>query len=265
MTNIYKGGLMNKIVSSFFYVFLTFGLFSTTVFSKELIFNTQDFAPFSFNFNGAVSGPVANIIRIICKEMKVSCTFRLLPWKRAQNEVKNGLSHGMFVIGWNKHRNSWLHFTPPIIDTEYGFFVRDDNPLNFKELSDVKGYVVGVYGPSNTSDSLKNIKKKIHDLTIDQRTNDESGFKKLSKGRVDAVYSNKDVGNEIIKRLHLKNIRYAGKQRKVIYYIGFSKQYTDKSIVDEFNAIFIDLHQRGIIQNILNKYSMQPAETDNIL
>lgn len=237
-------------------------LIATSITGTELKFNTQAFTPFNYEIDGVVSGPVADIIRKICKEMKISCSFRLLPWTRAQKEVKEGKSHGMFVIAWNKKRAEWLYFTPPILNTEYGFFVRDDNPLEFKQVSDIKGYKVGVYGPSNTSESLEKIKAKIKDLTIDLRYNDESGFKKLSIGRVSAVYSNRDVGYAMIKKIGLKDIRYAGPHRKLKYYIGFSQQFNDKKIVDRFNATFLDLHKRGVVQNILKKYFMEPAEIE---
>jgi polar amino acid transport system substrate-binding protein len=38
--------------------------------------------------------------------------------------------------------------------TEYGFFVRAGDALAFKQNSDIKGYTVGVYGPSNTATAL---------------------------------------------------------------------------------------------------------------
>ncbi len=241
------------------FVFCVCLLFTTSETGAELKFVTQDFEPFNYETDGVVSGPAASIIKEICKEIKINCSFTLLPWTRAQNEVKKGKAHGMFVIGWNKKRAEWLYFSPPIMNTEYGFFVHKDNPLEFKQISDIKGYIVGVFGPSNTSRSLEKIKAKIKDLTIDQRSDDESGFRKLSKGRVTAVYSNRDVGYAMIKKLNLKNIRYAGQQKKLKYFIGFSQQYTDKKIVDQFNAAFINLHKRGIIQNILKAYSMEPA------
>jgi polar amino acid transport system substrate-binding protein len=92
--------------------------------AAELIFNTQDFAPFNYAVNGVVSGPAADVIRRVCADMKTTCTLRLLPWRRAQQEVQEGKAHGMFVIGWNAERAKWLHFSPPLLDTEYGFFVR---------------------------------------------------------------------------------------------------------------------------------------------
>ena len=110
--------------------------------SQTLNFTTQDFPPFSYKINGVVSGPAVDIIRRVCAEMNAQCNFRLLPWTRAQNQVKSGEANGMFVIGWNQRRAKWVHFTPPIMNTEYGFFVRFDNSLNFKKPSDVGGYKV---------------------------------------------------------------------------------------------------------------------------
>jgi len=226
----------------------------------QLKFTTQDFAPFSYEIDGTVSGPLVEIITEVCKEMKIDCSFQLMPWARAQKEVKDGEANGLFVIGWNRERSEWLYFSPPILNTEYGFFVLNDNPLEFKQVSDIKGYTIGVYGPSNTSVSLGKIKSEIGDLKIDIRPNDESGFKKLSLGRVDAVYSNRDVGYALIKKLGLKNIRYAGKKEKQTYFIGFSKQHNDKQVIKRFNETLRTLQQQGRIQAIIKQYFLEPAE-----
>src|SRR5215467_10738835 len=158
-------------------------LFAHLASGAALKLNTQDFTPYSYEVNGVVSGPAADIIRKICSEMKIDCTMHLLPWRRAQDEVANGTAHGLFVIGWNEERAKKLYFSPPILNTEYGFFVRDDNPLKFKQNSDVNGYTVGTFGPSNTATALEKIKAEIQDLKIDMTPDDESAFKKLSLDR----------------------------------------------------------------------------------
>ena len=68
-----------------------------------------------------VSGPAAELIRRVCADIKITCSLRLLPWRRAQQEVQDGQAHGMFVIGWNAERAKWLHFSPPLMTAEYGF------------------------------------------------------------------------------------------------------------------------------------------------
>jgi polar amino acid transport system substrate-binding protein len=225
----------------------------------DLILNTQDFAPFSYEVNGVVSGPAADVIRRVCTSMKIDCPLRLLPWRRAQQEVVEGKAHAMFVIGWNAERAKWLHFSPPLLNTEYGFFVRDDNPLKFTQNADVKGYTVAVYGPSNTATALEKIKTAIGDLTIDMTPDDESAFRKASLGRVKAVFSNRDVGHDLIKKLGITNLRYAGRQQTLKYYIGFSQKFTDKKLVDQFNETFRTLHKQGIVQELLGRYRMDAA------
>ncbi|MGH7809466.1 MAG: hypothetical protein ACREP5_04220, partial [Candidatus Binatia bacterium] len=44
----------------------------------ELKFNTQMFEPFNYDVGGVVSGPTADIIKRVCGEMKITCTFNLL-------------------------------------------------------------------------------------------------------------------------------------------------------------------------------------------
>jgi polar amino acid transport system substrate-binding protein len=227
--------------------------------AAELILNTQEFAPFSYEAGGAVAGPAADVIRRVCADMKVTCTLRLLPWRRAQQEVQEGKAHGMFVIGWNAERAKWLHFSPPLLNTEYGFFVRGDNPLKFEQNVDVKGYTVGVYGPSNTATALGKIKGEIQDLAIDMTPDDEAAFKKLSLGRVQAVFSNRDVGYDLLRKLSITNVRYAGRQQSLKYYVGFSQKGTDKPLVDQFNVIFRGLHKQGVIREILARYHMESA------
>jgi polar amino acid transport system substrate-binding protein len=254
---------MSVIKLAFFAV--VFGgcwLFAGLTSGAELKFNTQDFAPFNYEVGGVVSGPAADIIRKTCSELKFECSLHLLPWRRAQDEVANGIAHGLFVIGWNEERAKSLYFSPPILNTEYGFFVRNDNPLKFKQNADVKGYTVGVFGPSNTATALEKIKAEIKELTIDMTPDDEAAFKKLSLGRVDAVFSNRDVGYDFMRSLNLKNIRYSGRQQTLKYYIGFSQKFTEKKLVDQFNATFRDLHKRGVIQEILAKYKMDAAQLE---
>ncbi len=235
--------------------------FSSAAFGQSLVFNTQEFSPFSYDIEGRVSGPVAEIIETACQKSQLICSFRLLPWTRAQNEVSLGKAHALFVIGKNKEREEWLYFSPPILKTEYGFFVRTDDPLKYTDVSDMKGYKVGVYGPSNTSKKLEGLKEMSGGaFTIDLRPDDESGFRKLSIGRVTAVFSNKDAGFALIQKIKLDNLRYAGKQCELNYYIGFSKKYNDRAVVERFNETLLEMKKDGIIKDILSLSFMTPAD-----
>jgi polar amino acid transport system substrate-binding protein len=226
--------------------------------SKELVLDTQDFAPYSYLENGQVTGPAASIIKQVCAEMKTKCELRLQSWTRAQYNVRNGKANGLFVLAKTEDRKDWLYFSVPLFQAEYGVFVRESDTLNFTDVSQLKGYMIGVYGPSNTSRLLELIQEKVPEINIDMRPDDTVAFKKLHHGRNDAAFSNRDVGWMIVKTHKLKGIRYAGAYKKTLYHIGFSKKTTDEQTVKEFNAAYMKLYKNGTIKAILHTYDMAP-------
>ncbi len=247
----------NKIALTFCLCIFCFITFDTI--ASELKFVTQEFEPFHQTEGKIVSGPGAEIVRLVCQKMKTACSIRSFPWTRAQYMMRKGEAHAMLMIGRNREREKWLWFSHPLIRTQYGFFVREDDPLQFKKTSDIKAYNVGVYGPSNTSRSLERIKEEVKDMSIDMSVHDEFCFKKLPIGRVDAVYSNRDVGLSLISKLKLKNLRYAGMHKELDYYVGFAMEHNDKETVDKFNAAFMELYKNGKIKEVLARYNMNPS------
>lgn len=249
------------------YTKLTILLFMVNANAASLIFNTQDLPPFNFQVKGMIRGPVAEIIRKVCYDLSISCKLNLLPWRRAVKEVKAGKAHGLFVIGKTQKRLKWLYFSPPIISSEYGFFVNKQNSLNYKSKKDIINYKIVVYGPSNLSYSLDSIKKdmvdhKLPSIEIIMFPDDINIFKMLNESSLPTIgaYSNKDVGKTIMQELNLNNIRYAGKDKNIEYYIGFNKKNTPKQTVDKFNHKLIEFYRHGTITKILNKYRITPAK-----
>jgi polar amino acid transport system substrate-binding protein len=239
-----------------------------TASALELTLNTQEFAPFHYKIDGAPAGPGVEVVRRICAEMNAKCKVKVLPWRRAQDEVRSGKANGMFLIGWNEKRAKWVHFSPPIFDTEYGFFFRADNPKAYEGLPSVEGYKVGVYGPSNTAMSLEKIKAKMVEeglkpIRIDMRPDDEAGFIKLGLGRLDAVFSNRDVGSALVAKLNLQGkVRFAGATKQLKYYVGFSMEHNDAAVLREFDAAYRRLHAQGAIKTILDRHNMVVANPE---
>lgn len=253
--------MFSKMLSIWFIgSILVFPLHAFAGNGEKLIFTTQDFKPFSYMENGVVAGPAVDIITQVCQEMKTACEFKLYPWPRAQAMVREGVAHGMFLIGWNKPRTEWLHFSPPVLNTEYGFFINKENPVNIDNINSKQKLKVGVFGPSNTFKTLEKIQEKCPNFEIDMTPDDIAAFWKLTFGRVDCVFSNKDVGHSIIQSLGVDNIEYAGKHKSLRYFIGFSKQYTDINLVHSFNAAYLQLHRQGRLREILDSYGLELAD-----
>ena len=234
----------------------------------RLRFVTLEFAPFIFGENKKVAGPARDVIAAVCKKARVKCSFDIYPWRRAQALMKSGDADGMMVIGRNPDREKWLQFSPRMFRTEYGFFVRKDNLLEYSKMEQVAGYRVGVFAPSNTAKTLAKIRNSMisQNLTpihIDNRPDDPAGFRKLAVGRLEAVFSNRDRGWKIIKDEKLSDkIRYAGQHQAIFYYAGITKLYPDQALVGRFFQAWRELYQNGEAQMFIKSYGLEPAELE---
>jgi len=229
-------------------------------------FNTDEFAPFTYYEDGKAAGPVVDIVNYTCKKLDINCVHEVLPWRRAVQEIKDGKADGLYVVGKNKSRESWLHFSHPIITTQYGFFVLKSNNKVYKSIKDIEGYKVGVFGPSNTNSSLDKINEQLkseNNQPLDIRVLDEDlhVFLQLnSQNRgLQAVYSNIDVGFYFIRKYKLENIKYMGKNKELDYYISFSKKTVSEDLVKKFNGVIKNMHQNKELQKILDRYFLKSA------
>ena len=233
-----------------------------------LRFVTLEFSPFIYGEDQQVAGPGRDVIAAVCEKAEIECSFDIYPWRRAQELMKTGKADGMMVIGRNPAREAWLHFSPPMFRTEYGFFVAAENELDYGAPTEIAGYRVGVFAPSNTATQLEGIRAGMAEdglapIEIDERPDDAAGFRKLAAGRLDAVFSNRDRGWDIVRDEGLDDaVRYAGQHKAIFYYAGITKAYTHEDVVARFFDAWRDLYASGEAQEIIEGYGLEPAPTE---
>lgn len=233
----------------------------------DLVLYTQPFEPFHYPhpLTGKLAGPAVELIQRACRDAMLRCVLKLGEgtWKETQEKVKAGSGDGLFLIGWNKERAEYLQSTENILNTEYGFFARSTNHLaqKYTDISDLKGYVIGVYGPSNTSNTLDKLLLHLRDKGYSadkyQTDDDDDVFRKFKETNFEnyIVFSNRDVGNSIIKRLGLENIRYIGRYRCVSYVVGITTRH-NSIIIQKFNTALRKLEENGYKQAIFAPYDI---------
>ena len=236
--------------------------------TEKIRFVTLEFAPFIYGENQKVAGPGRDVIAAVCAEAKLECSYDIYPWRRAQELMKSGEADGMMVIGRNPKREQWIRFSPPHFRTEYGIFVHADKDFEFTDIAQLAGFRVGVFAPSNTAIQLAGIRDEmtargLTPIEIDGRPDDSFGFRKLAAGRIDAVYSNRDRGRQIIEAEGLEEaVRYAGGHQGIFYYAGFTRSFQRQDIIDRFDAAWRELFRRGEAQRIIESYGLEPAKLD---
>jgi polar amino acid transport system substrate-binding protein len=231
-------------------------------------FVTLEFAPFIYGENKQVAGPGRDVIAAVCERAKVACSFDIYPWRRAQSLMRAGNADGMMVIGRNAEREEWLDFSPPLFRTEYGFFVRGNDAMDYSDPAQVAGIRIGVFAPSNTETQLRNLRENmiaagLDPFTIDGHPDDAAGMRKLAAGRLDAVYSNRDRGWEIVRAEGLEGqVHYAGGDKGILYYSGITKAYADRAAVARFFEAWHALFAEGAAQKIIEGYGLEPATVE---
>ena len=112
---------------------------------------------------------------------------------------------------------------------------------------------------------MSRVQERLQELSfeIDERPDDASGFRKLAAGRVDAVYSNRERGRQILEAEGLaESVRYAGGHQGILYYAGFAKSFPDQDLIDRFDAAWREVFRRGEAQRIIESYGLEPAELE---
>ncbi|WP_421866119.1 substrate-binding periplasmic protein [Motiliproteus sp.] len=220
-------------------------------------FVTQHFPPFSYIEQGQVSGPARALIDRACEATQAHCVHQLLPWQRAQKMVQLGRQDAMYVIGANPDRDRWVLYSRPLLTTEYGFFVRGDDPLHSISAEALEGYHVAALAASNTLKSLQRLRDQGMDFEIIEVSDSQTGFRLLDVGRVSAVYSNRDVGYSLIRAGGYQQMHYAVADRKLDYFIGFNPELVESDWLDAFNQQLERMAESGETERILRTYGLK--------
>lgn len=215
---------------------------------QALEFTTFEFPPFSQKTStGKSTGPFKTIISDICDEMGEECQFSMLPTRRAKLKVSHGQADAIFPFGWYRERAEKFYFSVPFMLTEYGFFVPSTNNDLVQGLRDIQDFNVGVFGPSNTSKSLESIRNLMISMGLKpiriKIQTDENGnlIRMLESSRIDAYYSNKAVAEYRAKQFKVTDVRYAWRDRELLYFVAFPKATTKISFVRKFNQAALKL------------------------
>jgi len=232
----------------------------------SLIFYTQDFPPYSYGTNKP-QGPGVDLVEKACKVANLNCNdIRLTTnWAEAQNEVKSGQAQGLFFINiGNDKSRDYLTLSQPLVEGEYGFFVRSDENWRFNSIKDLQGKTVGAYGPSATYDSLTGLLDAVKRENIQFTIKEFSDTQKVLTWLIEETketriaYSNQQVAESIANNWLKSSISYAGKHRRFDYYIGVKKGH---ELSQRFLETLGQLSKEEIRQSLAN-YSekLEPSE-----
>lgn len=129
----------------------------------------------------------------------ITVEFRVAPWKRGFDNVKDGLWHG--IVGWNRteERERFFYISTPLILEDVVFFHSKDLDFSWKSMDDLKGLSVGMiagynYGPAFNNAIESNI------VRVEETRSEEQSILMLESQRFDLWPCEVDVGLYLIDK-----------------------------------------------------------------
>ncbi len=244
---------MKKLVATWVMVLL---LLPMNALAEEIVLTVlKDFSPFQWQEeNGQVVGTDADIIREVCKRLKIGLKYQVMPWKRCLHAVKGGDVTGIITALYKKERDEFLYYTKETIHIQKNVVMTwKGSGMRITGLDDLKGKLIAVvrgfsYGPE--FDSYEGLKKEV--------CGDQKDLVRiLAKGRVDVA-----MGSLMPLMYNAKQLGLQGKL-EVAYvmteyptYTVFSKTLGEKgkSLAERFDGVLKQMKQEGVEQRIIDSY-----------
>jgi len=217
----------------------------------------QAYDPISFEENGEAVGISPDVIREAFKRMGYKVKIQLLPWKRAQEIVKDGEADGLFSAYKTPQREEVYTFPQePLLIEKNVFVVRKDSTITYDgDIAKMSKYGIGTLTGYATLE--KYLEKRI--LTnVDNSTTTEEALNKLISGDrgVDLVvntnyilaYTAKKMGkSDVIKELSIPVSENPS-------YLAFTKKKDLSAVMAKFEVELKKMKADGSFNAIVEKY-----------
>ncbi|KAB8037638.1 transporter substrate-binding domain-containing protein [Silvanigrella paludirubra] len=207
-------------------IFILVNFIHFQIFAEKFIINTQDWPPYQTIANNIVGGSATKTLECVLKQMKLDYQINVLPWKRAQEDVKLGKAQAFYAAGITNERNDFAVPTEKIANYKWiWIFNKGENLDPTKKEFKKKALLAAKFGTGpETFLAENNYKlvaspKEIHNL-----------FEMLQGKRFDAFLSPEEPALEFMKKnqMNKNNFKFIfHSNNPLVFY--FSKKYVEKN------------------------------------
>jgi len=241
--------------------FLLFFCYSGVLASQQTIRLTNGEWPPYTSQTLYQNGFASDLVRAAFDAVEVKVIFGFFPWKRSYQYAMGGRSkdgtiwNGSLVWVYTPERaRDFIYSDPVIIDDEVLFTLKS-RPLIWHTTVDLKSKVIG--GTAHTVYPIFEQAEKEGILRIDRAGNYDILFKRLLKGRIDAVPQVKNVAKYFLRTSLTKRdqakVIYSPTiiQKRTYYLILNRKLIANKKLVALFNKGLAKIKKSGKYHKLL--------------
>ncbi len=227
--------ILTIFISIVFFVSLGFGG------DREVTLTAGPWPPFTGEDLGA-NGIAAKIVSDAFESQGYRVSFLFRPWMRAFAEAKTGQGQVSGSILWRrtKDREKDFFYSEPVITVDVVFFHLKTTLFDWRELSDLQAFRVGVVRGFKYEDEF-DVAVGSGLISADLVASQEINFKKLLKGRISIFPVVRQSGYATIEKMFPPETAALFAHHKLplarqkLYLILSKKVAGNKKILDAFN------------------------------
>ncbi len=218
-----------------------------------LVIVYADYKPYSWEEGGKAMGLEIEILNeAIGKRMGIPITHQILPWERAQQNVKAGVADA-FVATASEQRASYADASAtPVTYWELALYIRkgDARFANLKHINELSPFRMGSMIGNGWAQT------HLAGMDVYYVGKMEQLPKMLLLGRIDAIPDNPLVMRRILKAEHdddkVDELPLPYLRKDMFLYVG--KQSAFRRQLDAFNAVMLQMKRDGSLQRMHDRY-----------
>lgn len=216
---------------------------------------TEEWPPYNFSENGLVKGISTDVLKAVCREEKLSCDFKIMPWARAYKIVTSTPNTLLYTTARKPSREAEFHWVGPLLPRTTWVFGRAGQEKLTQTPADLAKLRIGVVRDEAARQDLQDLGVPVSAL-VEQASNAEV-LKMLSSTSVDAM-----VDTEVGMAWNMRNAAVAPKAVSKLmklseggaYYFAFNLN-SDPQLVRSVQSGLDKIRRRGTVTSIVEHYT----------
>ncbi|UTW47935.1 ABC transporter substrate-binding protein [Bacterioplanoides sp. SCSIO 12839] len=248
----------SKLVCLFFTLFLL-GTANATSLTESLVILRGDdnYPPDEMVVDGKLTGFHIELIEAVAKQTDIDVRFESVPWKRAQQMIKNGQGDAISYISKNNERSDYAIFLKRnlLSCTDHFLVYHPNHAPGFAfqgQLSDLAGHAIGVqhgYSYGQQFDDAQHIKKIVF-------KNYRHMTELLENGRIDLALINPVDYQNLIQQPNFSELAVLDVPLTTTKnFLAFSKAKKHQKLAEKFARAMSDFRQTEKYRQLVRKYN----------
>ncbi|EOE4737188.1 transporter substrate-binding domain-containing protein [Vibrio vulnificus] len=242
---------MNKLLFVVTTLLLSFLSYAATITAAQ-----DPWAPF-VQQNNANPGISVEIVIEAFKTQGHDVDFKIMPWTRALNEVKDGRVDVLVATWFTQERTSYLNYSQPYLENSLKFIKRSGDGFEYNGMDSLSGKNVGIirnYGYGDEFLKATNFNKpEANDLV--------ANAKKLLAKRIDLTLEDELVAKATLSGagMNLSDFDFTNNALSVnpLHVTSGLANAKNGEIIEAFNKGLAEIKANGTFDKILMKYGIQ--------